>query len=210
MSTSQNGAFIVIEGGDGAGKSLQIKKLEKVYEGKIIFTREPGGTEYAESIRGLALDHPLAGEADGKTQFMLMWASRAEHMNHLIIPSLKEGKVIISDRFDSSTFAYNIFAQEENGLVEYFEHTRNTILGTHTPDLYIYLDVTPEIGEARMAGREEEQNHFDKRPKDFKQKVRDGYFEFFKKVPHVIIDASRTPDEIFEDIQVEIKKFYKD
>ena len=103
------GTFIVIEGGDGAGKSTQIKKLAEHFGDKMILTREPGGTEYAEAIRELALKHPLAGNADGKTLFMLMWGSRAEHMNHLVVPALNEGKIVVSDRFDSSTFAYNIY-----------------------------------------------------------------------------------------------------
>lgn len=203
------GTFIVIEGGDGAGKSTQIKKLAELFGDKMILTREPGGTEYAEAIRELALKHPLAGNADGKTLFMLMWGSRAEHMNHLVVPALNEGKIVVSDRFDSSTFAYNIYAQDQEGLVEYFDHTRTTILGLHTPDLYIYLDVSPEVSKARMSGRNEEKNHFDERPQEFHEKVRAGFLEFFKKVPHVVIDASRTPDEIFEDVRKHVENLIK-
>lgn len=200
MSTLLKGKFIVIEGADGAGKTLQMKLLKAHFGDKLVLTREPGGTQYAEAIRELTLKHPLAGNADGKTLFMLMWGSRAEHMNHLIVPSVEQGKVVISDRFDSSTFAFNIFAQDQQELENYFWQTREIILGQYVPDLYIYLDVSPEISKERMDGRQEEQNHFDARPQDFHQKVRDGYFEFFKKVHHVIIDANRTPDEIFENI----------
>ncbi len=206
MNTSQKGTFVVIEGPDGSGKSTQMTMLADFFGDKLILTREPGGTEYAESIRELALKHPRAGEADGKTLFMLMWASRAEHMNHLIIPSLKEGKIVVSDRFDSSTFAYNIYAQGEKEMIDYFNQTRTAILGSDTPDLYIYLDVTPEVGRSRMSGRGDEENHFDVRSDDFKETVRKGYLEFFRNVPHVVIDASRTKDEIFEDILTAIKK----
>jgi dTMP kinase len=199
MSTSK-GKFIVIEGGDGAGKSTQMNKLAELFGENLVLTREPGGTEYAEAIRELALKHSLAGEADGKTLFMLMWGSRAEHMNHLIVPSINAGKIVISDRFDSSTFAYNICAQEQESLKEYFWQTRQAILGEYVPDLYIYLDLDPKIGEARLAGRDEEKNHFDQRSMDFKNKVRTGFFEFFEKVPHAIIDATQTKDKMFEDI----------
>jgi dTMP kinase len=205
MSTSK-GKFIVIEGGDGAGKSTQFDFLKEIFGEKLILTREPGGTPYAEAIRGLALEHPLAGNADGKTLFMLMWGSRAEHMNHLVVPSLEEGKIVISDRFDSSTFAYNVCAQEQESLKDYFWKTRESILGEHLPDLYIYLDLDPQIGEARLAGRDDDKNHFDRRSLDFKNKVRRGFFDFFKQVPHAIIDATQTREKIFEDILKVLKE----
>jgi dTMP kinase len=201
------GKFIVIEGGDGAGKSTQMKLLAEYFGEKLVLTREPGGTEYAEAIRELALKHSLAGNADGKTLFMLMWGSRAEHMNHLVTPSVQEGKIVISDRFDSSTFAYNICAQEQESLKEYFWQTRQTILGEYIPDLYIYLDLDPEIGEARLAGRDEDKNHFDQRSLDFKNKVRAGFFEFFEHVPHAIIDATQTKEKMFEDILEVLKEY---
>lgn len=199
MSTSK-GKFIVIEGGDGAGKSTQIKKLEKYFGTKVITTREPGGTPYAEAIRSVALDHELAKNAGGKTQFLLMWASRAEHMFNKVKPALLEGLLVISDRFDSSTFAYNIYAQEEESLIDFFWSTREFILRKNVPDLYIYLDLDPRIGEARLAGRDDDKNHFDRRSLDFKNKVRRGFFDFFKQVPHAIIDATQTEEKIFEDI----------
>jgi dTMP kinase len=205
MSTSK-GKFIVIEGGDGAGKSTQIENFRKLFGERFVLTREPGGTEYAEAIRTLALDHPLAGQADGKTLFMLMWGSRAEHINHLVIPSLEEGKIIVSDRFDSSTLAYNVCAQEQEHLKDFFWHTRQAILCNCLPDLYIYLDLAPEIGETRLSGRDDTKNHFDQRPIDFKHKVRAGFLEFCEKVPHVIIDATQTREKIFEDILIALKE----
>lgn len=206
MSTLQKGKLIVIEGGDGAGKSTQIENLRKLFGDRFLLTREPGGTEYAEHIRKLALDHPLAKNADGKTLFMLMWGSRAEHLNHLIIPALQEGKIIVSDRFDSSTFAYNICAQEQEHLKEYFWQTRQVILESYVPDLYIYLDLSPEIGTARLSGRDDEKNHFDERPMDFKHKVRAGFLEFCELVPHAVIDATQTREKMFEDILKVLKE----
>lgn len=205
MSTSK-GKLIVLEGGDGAGKSTQIENLRALFGNRFLLTREPGGTEYAEQIRSLALDHPLAKHADGKTLFMLMWGSRAEHMNHLVIPALEEGKIIVSDRFDSSTFAYNICAQEQKHLKEYFWQTREMILGSRVPDLYIYLDLAPEIGTARLSGRDDDKNHFDERPMDFKHKVREGFLEFLQHVPHAIIDATQTREKMFEDILKVLKE----
>lgn len=194
------GKFIVIEGGDGAGKSTQMNMLRDLLgEENVILTREPGGTPYAEAIRDVALNHDLAKHAEGKTQFLLMWASRAEHMFNKVKPALAEGKLVVSDRFDSSTYAYNIYAQEEDSLKDYFWQTREFILKENTPDLYIYLDVSPEISKERTAGRGAE-NHFDERPQEFHLKVRDGYMKFLERVPHKVIDADRTPEEIFKDL----------
>jgi dTMP kinase len=206
MSISK-GKLIVIDAGDGAGKSTQIENLRKLFGERFLLTREPGGTEYAEAIRTLALDHPLAKDADGKTLFMLMWASRAEHMNHLVIPSLKEGKIIVSDRFDSATFAYNVCAQGQEQLKDYFWDTRKMVLGDYAPDLYLYLDLPPEIGEERLSGRDDTKNHFDQRPMDFKYKVREGFLEFCQKVPHAIIDATQTREKMFEDILKVLKEY---
>jgi dTMP kinase len=201
MSTSnKKGALIAIDACDGGGKSTQIENLREFFGERFVLTREPGGTEYAEAIRTLALDHPLAGNADGKTLFMLMWAARAEHINHLIIPSLAEGKIVVSDRFDSATFAYNVCAQEQEHLKELFWQTRQAILGDCVPDLYIYLDIPPEVGEARLAGRNDVKNHFDNRSMDFKHKVRAGFLEFCKNVPHAVIDATQTKEKMFKDI----------
>lgn len=202
MSTLK-GKFIVIEGGDGAGKSTQMDKLREYFGNKLVTTREPGGTPYAEEIRKLVRDHPLAKDADGKTMFMLMFGARAEHMHHLIIPSLEAGKHVITDRFDSSTYAYNIFAQDELGMKDYFWKTREIILGQYVPDLYIYLDLTPEISAQRREGRKEDANHFDDKDQD---KVRAGLLEFFESVSHAIIDATQTREKMFEDILAVLKE----
>lgn len=203
MSTSQS-KFIVIEGGDGSGKSTQIEMLRNYFKERVITTREPGGTPYAEAIRKLALNHREAHRADGKTMFLLMYASRAEHMNHLVIPALQSGTHVISDRFDSSTYAYNIFAQDSLELKEYFWQTRDAILGKYKPDLYIYLDVSPEVSAERRGNRgQEDENHFDKKDQN---KVRTGLLEFFEHVPHAIIDATQSKEKMFEDILKVLKE----
>ena len=91
-------------------------------------------------------------------------------------------------------------------LKDFFWKMRNAVLGKTLPNLYIFLDLPKEIAEKRLSSRDE-QNHFDKRSFDFKNRVHKGYLKFLSKVPHVVIDASGTPEEVFEKIIKEIKKF---
>lgn len=196
------GKLVVIEGGDGAGKGTQIAMLEKYFGNKIYVTREPGGSVFAEKIRSLVLDDPDSKDTDGKTHFSLMWASRADHMNKIVIPTLNKGVHVICDRFDSSTFAYNIRAQNCPELEELFWATRKVFLNDNIPDLYIYLDIDPEIGRQRQIDAGQKTNHFDEKPKEFKYKMREGMLEFFKTkgIPHVIIDATLSRREIYKKI----------
>ncbi len=193
----QRGKFIIIEGGEGAGKSSQLKDLKELYGDKIITTREPGGTPYAEEIRHLILKSENAGQADAKTHFALFWAARADHMKNKIIPALESGINVISDRFDSSTFAYQIYGQEAKELEGFFWQMRDFYLGNDKPDLYIYLDVSAEEGLKRKSFQsEDENNHFDQRKVDFHNRMRSGFVEFLKQVPSVVVDANSSKAEV--------------
>lgn len=193
----KRGKFIILEGGEGAGKSSQLKDLKEIYGDKIIITREPGGTPYAEEIRNLILKSEHAGQADAKTHFALFWAGRADHMKNKIIPALESGINVISDRFDSSTFAYQIYGQEAIELKDFFWQMRDFYLNDIKPDMYIYLDVSAEEGLKRKSfGSQDEINHFDQRQVDFHNRMREGFVEFFKRVPSVIVDANPSKEEV--------------
>lgn len=199
--------FIVIEGGEGAGKGTQIAKLKEKFGEQIVTTREPGGSPYAEEIRTIILKSPNAGQANAKTHFALFWAARADHLKNTVIPALEAGKTVISDRFDSSTFAYQIFGQEASELKDFFWTMRDFYLGDIKPDLYIYLDVKVEEGLRRKHSQGgDEINHFDERKIDFHNRMRTGFMEFLQHVPHVIIDANPPTEEVALALQEEIKK----
>lgn len=192
--------FIVIEGGEGSGKSSLLKALKEEYGNKIIITREPGGSAYAEEIRNLALKHPLAKDADAYTMICLMFAARFDHVDKLIKPNLKAGKHVISDRFDASSYTYQIHAQETPKIEKLFWCLRENL--SRVPDLYIYIDVKVEEGLRRVQSRNSitnENNHFDGRKIDFHKRIRKGYKKFFKNVKHVVIDANRPFEEVKKD-----------
>lgn len=203
------GLFIVVDSGEGAGKTTQLEIAKTLFDDRLVITREPGGSKYAEGIRNLILNHPEAKQADAKTMFALFWAQRADHMKNTIIPNLKAGKIVICDRFDSSTFAYQIVAQGARELEKFFWETRDFYLGDFKPDLYIYFDIDPVVGLKRKSEQgAEEHNHFEDRDMKFHNDLRDGFKEFMKHVPHMVIDASQPVKVVWESFQVAFIKSF--
>jgi len=193
---SRRGRFIVIDGGEGSGKTTMIKTLEHSLPArKILTTHEPGGTPFADSIRGLFLSEE-ALKAPVEAMFSLVWGGRAEHIKNKIKPALESGQSVVCDRFDSSTFAYQIFAQESPHLEKLFWDTRKIFLRGCEPYTYIFFDINPEVGLKRVAERKGEITHFDNKELFFHERVRRGFSEFFKKVPHKVIDASQPLDKV--------------
>jgi dTMP kinase len=206
----KKGLFIVIDSGEGAGKTSQLNRAKELYGDALVLTREPGGSPYAEEIRHLILKSPNAGQADAKTLFGLFWSARADHLKNTVIPALEAGKTVISDRFDSSTFAYQIIAQGASELKEFFWQMRDFYLGDFKPDLYIYFDIDPVIGLGRKNNQgAEERNHFEDRDIAFHNKLREGYKEFITHVPHAVIDASQSIDKVWHDFKSVLENHLK-
>ena len=194
--------FITFEGGEGAGKSTAIKRIvEKLTsEGyEIVLTREPGGTPIAEEIRNVILDKKNTA-MDPRTEALLYAASRRQHLVEKVIPALKEGKLVLCDRFLDSSLAYQGGARGI-GIDTVYNMNLFATEGM-LPDLTILFDIKPEEGLARIAANSQrEVNRLDVEKLTFHNKVRDSFHELAKQFPErfVIVDASKTPDEVFED-----------
>ena len=185
--------FITLEGPEGSGKTTAVeaavKKLQEMgYE--IVRTREPGGTPIAEQIRNVILDKENTA-MDGRTEALLYAASRRQHLVEKVWPALKEGKIVICDRYLDSSLAYQGGARglgiDEILNINLFA-TENT-----WPDLTLLFDIKPEIGLARIsANANREVNRLDLEKLDFHNKVRDSFLQLAKRWPErfVIIDAS--------------------
>ena len=185
----QRGKFITFEGGEGAGKSTQAKRLAERLESKgiaTLVTREPGGTALGEDIRGLILkDRPQ----DPLTELLLFAAARAEHMTAVIRPALDEGTWVISDRFIDSTRVYQgkLYAIEPD-LIALLE--RYTV-GHDLPDLTLILDLPPEAGLERAAGRGT-LSRYDAERIETHETLRQGFLEVAEAEPKrcILIDGS--------------------
>jgi dTMP kinase len=192
--------FFVFEGGEGSGKSdkskFAVEHLKS--EGRdVVWTFEPGGSEYGKKIRELIF-HELGGQADAETLFGLFWAARRDHMKKLVIPALERGAIVICDRFDASTFAYQICGQEQRQLENLFWQMRDHYVGSWEPAMYIYCDVEIPTGLARAKSRVGKTTHFDDREVTFHERVKNGYSEFFGSLPShrsVVIDANGSMED---------------
>lgn len=191
--------FITLEGPEGSGKTTAVEaavsKLKEMgYE--IVRTREPGGTPISEQIRNVILDKENTA-MDGRTEALLYAASRRQHLVEKVWPALKEGKIVICDRYLDSSLAYQGGARglgiDEILNINLFA-TENT-----WPDLTLLFDITPEEGLKRIAANaSREVNRLDLEKLDFHHKVRDSFLLLAKRYPdrYVIIDASKSREEV--------------
>ncbi len=200
----KRGLFIVIDGLGGSGKSTQMDLMKRRLP-KAVFTKEPGGAPRAEKIRAV-LKEVENTTPDPLTDFFLFWAGRAEHMATLIRPALSKGKVVFSDRFDSSTFAMQIRGDEQKQLEKLFWQTREGTLGKFAPDCYIILDTPGGVAKSRRVGRKAGEDRFDERPEAYQRRVRAGYVEFAKKMKGHVIAANQGPDDIHAQIWEIVEK----
>ncbi len=192
---------MVIEGGEGSGKSSAVSWLKtELGEENIVFTREPGGTENAEEIRELILKK-RGDPLDVLTQLLLFEAVRREHVLKKIAPALASGKHVVCDRFSASTFAYQIVAGAGSAYEEFFLATDTLVKGDIEPAHTIFLDVTPEVGLARRANSGEALNVFDEKSVAFHRSVADGIRRYLAARPHTVIDADQGQQEVRDGVK---------
>ncbi len=210
----KKGLLVSFEGGEACGKSTQIKLFEQyLQKNKIdyILTREPGGTELGEKIRALLLDNKQ--DMSANTEFLLFSASRSKLIESVVKPALKQGKVVVMDRFYDSSFAYQGYAGNLN-LKDIDTITKFAIGEGATPDITFLLDISYEDGMERKSKDENLRNldRFETKGKAYHDKVRKGYLERAKAEPKRfrIIDAKQTKEKVSENIVEEFEKIYKD
>jgi dTMP kinase len=169
------GRFITFEGGEGAGKSTQLRLLADSLRHRgldVLCTREPGGSEGAEQIRSLLVSGE-PGRWDGMTEALLHYAARRDHLRSTVWPALAAGRWVLCDRFADSTAAYQGYG---HGLpMDALDQLYRMTVGTFAPDLTIMLDVPVTDGLARAVGRGGGEDRYEKMDLGFHQRLRDGF-----------------------------------
>ena len=200
--------FVTFEGGEGSGKSTVLKEVDALLreEGyETVLSREPGGTPISEEIRNVILDRKNTN-MDPRTEALLYAASRRQHLVEKIWPALKEGKIVLCDRFLDSSLAYQGGARGL-GIDEILKVNEYATEGT-LPDLTILFDIEPEKGLARIAANQgREVNRLDLEKISFHEGVRATFQSLAKRFPdrYVVIDASQSLENVVSDAYKAIK-----
>ena len=207
------GKFITFEGGEGCGKSTQIRRLKEALEKEgveVLLTREPGGTWLSEEIRHLIKDQMTDAPCD-RSELLLFLAARAQLVRNVIRPALEAGKWVLSDRFSDSTLAYQGYGR---GLpLDDLRQMNDFACEGLKPDLTLLLDVDPEVSRARMRSREAATNttadRMERAGEEFHARLRAGFATLAKAEPDriVTIDANGTPDEVWEGVWKSTRRF---
>ena len=198
-----HGLFITLEGIEGSGKSTQIRHLAEVLTQAgypVLQTREPGGTATAEAIRHILLTASSHESVTPQAEALLILAARCQHVTHLIMPALRQGTVVLCDRFSDSTFAYQGFAR---GLDLQWLRTANEVAtGGLTPDLTLVLDLPVSVGLARRRADHGQQNRLDRETERFHRKVRRGFLTLAAEAPArmKIVNANRSAQQVQDEI----------
>jgi dTMP kinase len=201
--------FITFEGGDGSGKTTQLKDLESHLTARgrsCLSTREPGGTSLGELIRQVLLEvgkQPITSP----TELFLYLADRAQHIHEVIIPALEQGKIVLCDRHTDSTLAYQGYGRGiDLGLLSSLNDIASQGI---KPDLTLLFDCPVEIGLSRTAQRQAQtasgrnEDRFEREKIEFHERVRVGFLELARAEPHRfrIIDAARSAEEVRQEIK---------
>jgi dTMP kinase len=202
--------FITFDGGEGVGKTTQRLLLEErlpaLYPNvEFHFTREPGGSPFAEYLRSVIFSDE-AKHAGGDAMFGLFAAARKDHLRNTIIPALAAGKCVVSDRFVAATFAYQVCAMEHPLSVAEFQ-THHAGLAAK-PDLTVILSMDAGRALERVRQRSGEVTHFDERSLEFHERLREGYAQYASLYPETThtVNADQDPESVHQEIMLTIRE----
>ena len=206
-ASTMRGVFITFEGGDGVGKSTQVKRIAELLRARglcVVQTREPGGAPGAEMIRELL----VTGAADRWTplsEALMMYAARAEHLDKTIIPALKKGDIVLCDRFADSTMAYQAYAGDLGQ--ETVKQIHELVVGEHNPDFTIVLHADAGEGLSRTQGRSSNEHRFESKGEEYQTAVADAFKTIAQENADrcVLIDAKEDIETVTTRIMKEIE-----
>lgn len=193
--------FITLDGIDGAGKSTNLAVMKAWFEKHqlpVLFTREPGGTPAGEALREILLNP--ATQVSLRTETLLMFAARQQHLETVILPALKNGTHVVSDRFTDATFAYQ--GGGRGVPLQDIATLEHWVQGDFRPDLTLLLDVPLEVSMARI-NQTREKDRFEQEEAEFFNRVREVYLQRANEQPerYAVIDSSQSLEEVKNQIE---------
>lgn len=205
---AQKGLFITFEGGEGTGKSTQLKLLADFLSQlniPVVTTKEPGGTEVGQELRRILVTGDK-DKMDAVAEALLYYADRRIHMTKKVWPALEEGKWVLSDRFADSTVAYQYYGYNKRVPYQTLENLYKLTVGDFKPDLTILLDINPEIGLARSLAKAGQmtvkETRHESRALEFHNNLRNGYLEMAEKEPErfIVLNADKSIEDLHQEI----------
>ena len=201
---AEHGLFVCFEGGEGAGKSTQSRLLRDwlVERGEtVLLTFEPGDTPVGQELRRIVLD-PATGDLSDRTEALLYAADKAEHVDHVVLPALARGEVVVTDRYVDSTLAYQGAGRTLD--VSEVEAVARWATGDLRPHLTVVLDLEPQAG----LGRFTERDRIEGQSLEFHQRVRQGFLALAEADPahYLVLDARASVDEIAAAVRERVAK----
>ena len=200
----KRGKYIVIEGGDGAGKDTQIENLRAAFP-DFVYTREPGGTPLGKELRGMLL-HGSKGNVALPAEFFLFLADRAQHVEEVVKPALAAGKHVVSNRSWISFLAYQIYGREQLDWKPVVDASLKKIFQDCPVDLAIILNVPLTVGKERQRAMGKIPDTMESQPNDFHERIRQAFLTIGKALPQAkIIDASRSKEEVWSYVRAAVQ-----
>ena len=209
--------FITFEGGEGAGKSVQISRFCEYLQSQnkqVVLTREPGGTEVGKQIRKLLVEGDK-DKFDEITEILLFYADRRINLTQVVIPAVNEGKYVISDRFNDSTIAYQYYGSNKFKDTSIMDKLYNIVAGTFKPNITFLLDIDVKIGLERSFKKSQtmatKELRFENVDVTFHERLRQGYLELAKSNPDrfIIINANQSIEDVTKEIIQKYEAFIK-
>ncbi len=201
--------FITLDGIDGAGKSTNLAVMKAWFEKHklpVLFTREPGGTPAGEALREILLNP--ATQVSLRTETLLMFAARQQHLETVILPALKNGTHVVSDRFTDATFAYQ--GGGRGVPLQDIATLEHWVQGDFRPDLTLLLDVPLEVSMARI-NQTREKDRFEQEEAEFFNRVREVYLQRANEQPerYAVIDSSQSLDSVKNQIETALDSHFR-